>query len=820
MTDRFSFHSLLQRQIRKFFPQSPPEIFAPFFEAVNQAYVSLDQDRMLLERSLELASQELIQRNNELAQLLNANPDLCLQLNFKGQILNWFGQSKEALFWGVLQHLEPIQNGLPPQELAAFEAMLDWVRTQQESALLTLIIHSTEQESEVLVLEVRCTPFGEGWLLMIRDTTTQHVWQKQLAERNRELLSFHMLSEVVMTSFTLNEAYERIVNKLQEATGFENVAIELYDPTGEYILMRSSTSPESVPPILPESQDQTTVSIPLKDEQHILGALCLTSHTKRDVPEDFLKWMNSLARYITLIIQRKSVELTLIASKEEAEAANRAKTEFLANMSHEMRTPLNGVLGMARLLLRLPMSSNERQYVEVISHSGMSLLRLIEGVLDFSQLNVHKLELRTQKFSLLDLLDQLGDSLALMASQKQVELLLLSSPDVPEWIQADRARLEQVLTNLLSNALKFTSSGIVTLRIKTKAMTLTNVTLHFEIEDTGIGIPADQLKKIFEPFVQVDTSSQRSYGGVGLGLSIARQLVRLMEGDLSCSSKLNEGSIFSFSLDFPLLVHDKKSSSVFPWLRVAIAIQNPQIEEILHTQFLNWRCEVTCISTPEALNELDNMPADFVILDWKLLGDQTEAWLEKEKSQKVLLLAYPDQTQSLSPTARSACTSLLNKPLSIRRLHQLLKSLEEVSHSGTIIYLPTVNENKGYLLLVEDNLINQMVIQAMLTHLGYQVDLAVNGIEALDSLSRQDYGLVLMDCQMPEMDGYEATRRIRQGLGGVRNPAIPIVALTAHCLQGDRQKCLASGMDDFLSKPVSTEVLDLMIGQWINIVKS
>lgn len=845
MSESLPLHSLLQRQLRKFFPGKTPTADTPFLEAVNQAYLSMDQDRALLERSLELASQEHTQRNYELAELLNANPDLCLQLDLKGQIMGWFGQSRDSFFWGKLQRMEPIQNGLPPRELELFNAMLSSTLAHRQSTLLTLAF---EVQKQTVVLEVRCTPFGEGWLLMIRNTTSQHAWEKQLAQRNRELLSFHMLSEVVMTSLSLTEAYERIAKRLQEITHFEEVSIKIYDPIEACMILQASTaaSAEELPSRTPlaktlshlvaesgqplvetqalhnpkyaqlglKSQIQTFVCIPLKDTERFIGTLFLGSSTQREVPEDFVQWMLSLTQYLTLIIQRKGVELALIASKEEAEAANRAKSEFLANMSHEMRTPLNGVLGMARLLLRMPLSSNLRQYVEIISQSGMSLLRLIEGLLDFSQLNAHKLALRIQRFSLQDLLEQLGDSLALMASQKNLELILWCDPQVPVWIQADRARLEQVLTNLLSNALKFTAEGTVILRVQLKSLTPESVNLCFEVEDTGIGIQPTYIEKIFEPFVQVDTSSQRHYGGVGLGLSIAKQLVILMGGTLSCRSSLGAGAVFSFCLSLsPLPADEAESPPDFSGLTVAVATPQPHIEEQLRTQMLNWHCEVLTVNTPEALNEV---AADFLLLDWSLLGDTTQQWLEAHRTRqtpRVILMAYLDQMQDLSPPARSACASLLNKPLSLRRLCRLLSSLEDVN-LDPIVPSQTVPD-KGYLLLVEDNPVNQIVVKAMLDHLGYRVDIAANGFEALDALAQHDYEMVLMDCQMPQMDGYEATRRIRQGLGGVRNSDIPIVALTAHCLQGDRQKCMEAGMDDFLSKPVNAEVLELMISQWI-----
>jgi PAS domain S-box-containing protein len=549
------------------------------------------------------------------------------------------------------------------------------------------------------------------------------------------------------------------------------------------------------------------------------------------------------------ITTRKNIEMELRKARQAAEAASRAKSEFLANMSHEIRTPMNGVLGAVGLLLNTSLTSSQRELARLARASGETLLTIINDILDFSKIEAGKLVIAPVPFDLLQAVEEVAGMIAMLpAREKDVNVIVRYPPDVPRYVIGDLGRIRQILTNLANNAIKFTDKGHVLINVESESTDDHEVTLRISVEDSGLGIATDKLESLFDKFTQADTSTTRRYGGTGLGLAISKQLVKLMGGVIDATSRVGVGSTFWFTLRLPLQREQQvevRPRAELTQVRVLIVDDNSANRLVLQEQIRVWRMRIgSCASGMEALRALRGAhaagdPYHIAILDHQMpemdgemLGQIIKMDFSLHDTQLVMLSSLGQDGDIRDRLKKIGFAAYLGKPARQSELlstlvniwdahcrHRSADLISDQQFPGETREAQLIGSaNRPFagtrVLIAEDNPTNQIVGAMMLRNLGCHVDIAADGHEAAQMVQAFSYEIVFMDCEMPGMDGFEATAAIRHQSGG--KPRLPIIAVTAQAMQGDQEQCLLAGMDDYISKPVNQEDFAAALKKWVS----
>jgi PAS domain S-box-containing protein len=709
----------------------------------------------------------------------------------------------------------------------ALEAMEKGIKVSEEA---NMKIRGAGQAFQVFLTSAPIVEHGAitGAVTVIEDVTERKKTEMELRRSEIRLRSVvHNALDAIITVDaqgrieTFNPSAESVFGFSQDEVFGQNARILMPEPYAsgfdEFVtkaLLHDAPKPFSQKTeIIARHKDGSTFPVELSISEIRLGATKMLLGIIRDISE------------------RKRFEMELISARERAEQASKAKSEFLANMSHEIRTPMNGIIGMTQLALETDLTPEQRDYLSTVKSSSELLLKLINDILDFSKIEAGKLEIDRVDFEFRDTLADTMRALALQAEEKGLELLFQVADDVPDKLYGDPARIRQIIVNLVGNAIKFTESGEIVARADLWNTEGNRATIHFCVSDTGIGISQEKIQKIFQPFDQADTSTTRRYGGTGLGLSISSRLVEIMDGQIWVDSKLGQGSKFHFTIQLDVSRTEIQAIRPAPiealeGVRVLIVDDNLTNRKILDGQLLNWGMSAALAQsgvdameimktfaskeTPFAVALIDCMMPE---MDGFQLASIIKNSPELNKT-KLVMLSSAAQVGDAEERKRFGLEAWLVKPVKQSELLTCLLTILGDTYEPKSAALPkdqkktasSIHHKKAKILLAEDNAINRTFAIRLLEKAGHTVVCAENGQEVLNLMETEKFDLILMDVSMPEMDGYEATRRIRSAEKETSSH-IPIIAMTAHALMEDRGRCLEAGMDDYISKPVNTKEL-------------
>ena len=661
-----------------------------------------------------------------------------------------------------------------------------------------------------------------------------------------------LLQQMAMASNrarTLEEAIEVAALRLPEHTGWQPVAAWTADRPGMLTQVwpahddaDRAASPSdlaeqvlhsgdvAVQPLLDRPRPVSRVAMPVVVTGEVLAVLEVLAD-EEPLSGASHELVEQVAAQLGVVAERERAAADLADARDRAMEASRMKSEFLATMSHEIRTPMNGVIGLNELLLRTELDDHQRRLADGVHQSGLSLLAIINDILDLSKIEAGKLELEDVDFEVRSVFEQTASVLAGRAHEKGVELVVACHPDVPDYLRGDPTRLGQVLTNLGSNAVKFTEDGEVSIQARVEHQDRDGVVLRVDVCDTGIGIPASAQAHLFDAFTQADLATTRRHGGTGLGLAICQQLVEAMAGQIQVDSAVGEGSTFSFTARLGHTPSAPRRTSAAPeslrGRRVLVVDDNETNRFILTEQLRAWQLEPVAVATPAeclaTLREAQRAQRPFTLALLDLVLPRIDG-LELARIIKAdpaladlaLVLLTSDQGVGARTAREAGISTTLSKPVRHSELQAaVLRTLgepqEPAPRAPRRLVVPSLDLR---VLVVEDNPVNQLVATGLLEALGVEVDVADDGEAAIAALAGPDHGyaLVLMDCRMPGIDGIDATRAIRGG--EPRGTRVPIIAMTASALEGERERCLAAGMDDFLTKPVDPTQLEEVVQRW------
>jgi two-component system sensor histidine kinase/response regulator len=834
-------HSLLRRQIKRHLGAND-EITGPWarlLKAVDEAYRQGDDDRAMLERALEISSHELLQANSQTRAMLQAAPYLFLRVTIDGTVLEHKPGPLVELF---CSNADAEDSGRPlvlrPDFLELFESAIAPLTLGEPVS--SFDVEPSGGSGRFFAVRIVMLSFNQV-VIVIRDIT----------ERRRA-------AEALQTSLeefrTLAEAMPQIVWITGADGGNVYFNQRWVDYTG--LTLEESLGHGWNEPFHPDDQQRAWDA--WQHATATVGTYVLESRIRRadgvyrwwlirgvplrDATGNVLKWFGTCTdihdlKLAELEISRtnQALEAEIVERKraeDAAETANRAKGQFLANMSHEIRTPLNGVVGMTELALGTDLSTEQREYLDIVKSSGELLLSVIDDILDFSKIEAGKLTVDAIPFDLGGCLVTTLKLLATGAHLKGLELACDIRPDVPAAVVGDPSRLRQIVTNLIGNAIKFTQHGEVVLTVETETQTDDAATLRFSVSDTGIGIPQEHKEAIFKPFVQADGSMTRKYGGTGLGLAISTNLVSLLGGRIWLESETGKGSTFHFTMTFGLQQTPVPGTGArdaqMMHLRdmpVLVVGHNAVNRRIVEATFRRWHMKPVLADNGRAgvaamqRRKMEGTPFPLVVLDSQM--PELDGFSAAEQIRKdpglagtaMLMLTSGGQREDAARCRTLGIAACLMKPISETELLEAVLAVLVTPSGGPdrlhAVTRHSLRESRGTLriLVADDNKVNQLVAARLLEKRGHTVVIAENGREALAAMDEhrsREFDLILMDVQMPEMDGFEATGiiRAREKSTGMH---LPIIAMTAHAMKGDEERCLAAGMDGYVSKPFHVE---------------
>jgi two-component system sensor histidine kinase/response regulator len=763
--------------------------------------------------------------------ILEMSFDAFLKLDRAGIITEWNARAENLFGWAVCDVIgKPADMLVPERHREAFSADLGKILAEGASfapdrPTPARTVHRDGRELSAELILYPGLLHGDYRLsVFVRDLTERKRLENALGEieDHRAILNFMEdgYTELDLRGNTLfvNDAYCRMFNRTRE---------EVLDP--DYLKLIHNPVSLNIRELFKQVY-QTGEPVKGLEYEYTPGRFCeITVSLKRGKAGQPTGFVN-IIRESTL---RRQHEQELARAKEAAESANKAKSEFLANMSHEIRTPMNGIMGMTELALGTDLTTEQRDFLETVRSSADSLLGIINDILDFSKIEAGKIRLDPVQFDLIECVAVTLKSLALSAHAKGLELALHLDPESPRELIGDATRLRQVLLNLIGNAIKFTQTGEVVLDVRVEQRLGSELKLHFSVRDTGIGVPPEKQSRIFDAFEQADTSTTRKYGGTGLGLAISKRIVNIMGGEIWLESEAGAGSTFHFTAQF---VATEGSACVIPasvedldGIRVLIVDDNATNRWILVKTLRHWKMEPEeADSGPAGLAKLDQAlrsehPIGLILLDEQMPGMDGLEVIQRIRanpllsSATIMMLTSADQSSSAARCRELAVESYLVKPIQPAELQMAIRRSLGMILPPPVVRLAEVEPKAPAaalrILVAEDNPVNQRLAERILQKMGHQVTLASSGTAAVAQWSSGEFDLIFMDVQMPEMDGFEATRaiRVRELTTGGH---VPIVAMTARAMLGDREACLEAGMDDYVSKPVSITAIGQSIARF------